>query len=1130
MTTFTWVGGLPGPYNMSSAFNWTPSGVPGASDVALLQNSGSTGPYTLNGSLTLGELLVISDIAILKGSISTSGSFSNDMLISTGGQFTVASTGTFSGSDIISVGTNLSAGQLTVDGLLNTGQVDVFNQGTLAVGSTGTLNGDIFIAGGTLTVAPGLTLSNAIHIDGNTGATLETSGAVTVNSVIDEVAGHGSLVVNGGTVVLNGTNTFSGGATLASGVLSVDSLAIGSGPLSIANGMLLATSSETFSGNVLDLGPTSTLAAAPGQTLVITNNPTSTDNVLGGTIFIGAPGASGAVQLNLGNSFYNSPTFTVQAGTLLESPTKSGLIAGWPLTIETGATLDLAGGADRSSALAGGGVLTNSGTASQFLFDGGSFAGTITGAVELHAQNSPTLSGTIAASALGSIDTGWSLNLVTGALIASSMADDGSLQSTGTDTIAGPISGTGSIVVNGGSLTLIGSNSFNGGVTVLAGGTLTASPNAIGNPGSSILTITNGMLLATTSETIPTAINLNGTATLAAAHGQNLIINSQAVTPGDFFGGTIYIGAPGADGTVRVQIGSAGFNSPDYIIQAGTMLDSSLFLGGAPISIAAGATLDLDGAFDMTDTLTGNGVLTNSGTTAPFFIYGGFFFGTIEGPVLTTFENPTFLSGTFAATTPGTINTLANLELGFDALVASPLVDNGLLTGEANFSTATIAANITGTGTLLQGASNGTLLITGTADVTGGNTASGGILQIGNGGTTGTIVGNITDNAELVFDRSDSIDFTGTIGGIGYVVQQGTGTLTLTATNTFSEGLLLTAGVVELATSVAGGSGTIAFVDPATLRLDSIKFSNTIDSFGAGETIDLAALPFTASPTFAYNGAVLDVISNGTTVVLNLPGTLTTQMFGAKDDGHGGTAVIACFASGTRIATPRRAIAVERLREGDEVITVTGRHAPIKWIGRRRVDCRRHPNRERVWPVRIAPHAFGDGRPQRALLLSPDHSVFTEGVLIPIRFLINDTTVTQIEPDRITYYHIELDQHDVVLAEGLPAETFLDTGERYAFENSDVTQLHPDFAPDEAVVAEIWQTQGYAPLLGTNGEFDRAQRMLACQAIMLARRPANAEQQGPHPHHPHRQPAASRGADRVLHPPRARRSDRSGRA
>jgi plastocyanin len=229
-------------------------------------------------------------------------------------------------------------------------------------------------------------------------------------------------------------------------------------------------------------------------------------------------------------------------------------------------------------------------------------------------------------------------------------------------------------------------------------------------------------------------------------------------------------------------------------------------------------------------------------------------------------------------------------------------------------------------------------------------------------------------------------------------------------------------------------------------------------------------------------------------------GTITTGMTLAVTDGIIGspvtdttTSVIAaaaqvvpCFAAGTRIATARGAVAVERLCEGDMLLTVGGRQRPVQWIGRRVVDCRRHISPDRVKPIRIAAHAFGENRPARPLLLSPDHSVFVEDVLIPVKHLLNGTTITQIDVKTVTYYHVELPVHDVVLAEGLPAETYLETGGRCAFENGGgALQLHPDFVPDEARVGMVWQAFGYAPLIGSDGELDRVRGRLACQAVML---------------------------------------------
>ncbi|GJD72037.1 hypothetical protein CFIICLFH_0246 [Methylobacterium goesingense] len=101
--------------------------------------------------------------------------------------------------------------------------------------------------------------------------------------------------------------------------------------------------------------------------------------------------------------------------------------------------------------------------------------------------------------------------------------------------------------------------------------------------------------------------------------------------------------------------------------------------------------------------------------------------------------------------------------------------------------------------------------------------------------------------------------------------------------------------------------------------------------------------------------------------------------------------------------------------------------------------------------MRVLAGAFGDGLPHRDLWLSPDHAVCVrvlDEVLIPIKHLLNDATIAQIETAEVTYWHVELDSHDILLAEGLPAESFLDTGVRAGFENgAEHMVLHPDFSP-----------------------------------------------------------------------------------
>jgi hypothetical protein len=133
-----------------------------------------------------------------------------------------------------------------------------------------------------------------------------------------------------------------------------------------------------------------------------------------------------------------------------------------------------------------------------------------------------------------------------------------------------------------------------------------------------------------------------------------------------------------------------------------------------------------------------------------------------------------------------------------------------------------------------------------------------------------------------------------------------------------------------------------------------------------------------------------------------------------------------------------------------------------------------------VWPVRVLAGAFGDDVPHRDLLLSPDHAVFVAGVLIPIRYLVNGSTVAQVETADVRYYHVELDRHDVLLAEGLAAESYLDTGNRGAFANGGgAIHAHADFA------MRVWKTQSCAELVVSGPMVATARARLLARASEL---------------------------------------------
>ena len=190
-------------------------------------------------------------------------------------------------------------------------------------------------------------------------------------------------------------------------------------------------------------------------------------------------------------------------------------------------------------------------------------------------------------------------------------------------------------------------------------------------------------------------------------------------------------------------------------------------------------------------------------------------------------------------------------------------------------------------------------------------------------------------------------------------------------------------------------------------------------------------------------------------------------------------ATLPCYVEGTRIATATGSVPIERLRPGDQVRTVSGALRPVTWTGRRHVRCDRHPTPTAVRPYRVAAHAFGRNLPTRDLFLSPDHALFVGGVLIPVRYLADGAAITQVAPADVTYWHIELDRHDVILAEGLPAESLL-PGEtnRAAFADGGVIALHPTLDPRPNAESLQWEAEGYAPLVITGPIVARARASL----------------------------------------------------
>jgi collagen type I/II/III/V/XI/XXIV/XXVII alpha len=321
--------------------------------------------------------------------------------------------------------------------------------------------------------------------------------------------------------------------------------------------------------------------------------------------------------------------------------------------------------------------------------------------------------------------------------------------------------------------------------------------------------------------------------------------------------------------------------------------------------------------------------------------------------------------------------------------------------------------------------------------------AAGGLAQFASLGT----------NVGTVFNNPTTVNFgTGSLGAV--YSQYATGAQTYTSSIAWD---------VNTASLPVGGALDLGLVSPvdASGTLTSLTFQLTEEgSLVVNKTFTSAAA---ANTYFTDNLVNLGAASAGVGGDLNVTASLSETLSGSGNaygvDFTLGAAP--CYRAGTLIRTERGEVPVEALRVGDRVVSAFGGKAAVTWLGHRHVDCRRHPKPQNVWPVCVAAGAFGEGLPRRDLFLSPDHAVFVDGVLIPIRTLVNGASIAQEPCEHVTYWHVELPVHSVILAEGLPAESYLDLGNRGAFDNGGAVpmDLHPDFAK------RLWERDGCAELI-----------------------------------------------------------------
>ncbi len=360
------------------------------------------------------------------------------------------------------------------------------------------------------------------------------------------------------------------------------------------------------------------------------------------------------------------------------------------------------------------------------------------------------------------------------------------------------------------------------------------------------------------------------------------------VTPWTITGGTLQISNDAALGSTAGALTFGGTDADTGLPGSGTLAVTATTSTTRDVvlnPIAGFAnTIDVSG----TNTYTIGGVISGQGALTK-----------ADSGTLALIANNTYSGGTTISA-----GTLQIGNGGASGSITGDVTDDGALVFDRS-DTYDFGGVISGTGAVQQiGA--GTTVLTGDNTYTGGTTISAGTLQLGNGGSSGSITGNVADKGTLAFDRSDTYDFGGVISGTGAVQQIGAGTTVLTGNNTYTGGTTISAGTLQLGNGGSSGSITGSVTDNGTLafdRSDTYDFSGVISGTGAVQQIGAGTTVLTAANT--YTG--MTTVSAGTLQAgasgAFSPGSNFVVASGATLDANGISQTIAGLTNAGVVAT-----------------------------------------------------------------------------------------------------------------------------------------------------------------------------------------------------------------------------------
>jgi hypothetical protein len=810
-------------------------------------------------------------------------------------------------------------------------------------------------------------------------------------------------------------------------------------------------------------------------------------NVVGTTTM---SGVGTAVVVKAGGNFTNTSTGTITAA------------AGYGVNLAAGGSLNNAGtinGYIAGVLLKQGGSVSNSGT----------IAGTSSLANAINALNAPLIvnntgliSGTGTFSAIYMQDSGTVTNhgtilgqsstpVYAGKSLAGTVINYGLIHTTGTGAsgiywvAGGTVTNHSLAVISGYShgVYMRGTNiaAVTNSGTISGFGTQTASGTGIGLYSSIANLVSNAA--AGVIEGVETGISIT--------NATGFISNAGTITGRNTYG--IYLGAGGsvnnAGTIIAYRDGIRAKNMRATIVNSG-------FINATASTFVTGGTSSSDGlppgTYVSHGIAIGNGSITNTSSGTVIGAAGIVINGTSSGGYLLNAGHVTATAraGLYLKSSGTIVNagSVAAYRAGLEVNDGGIIINTGIASGKTgvnvdSLASATVinAGTITGTSGVAIDFGNtlgASTLIDDPGAVFNGKVENAdglGFLSLESAAATGTL-----QNFGTLFTGFDDIEIAGgatweiagatSIGPAIRVINEGTLTetgadaLTISGAITGTGLIILDPTTITLNGSVAAGQN-VSFANTGdVLDLgDASQFNGTITDFGTGDTINLTDTPFASITGETFLNGVLTLSEAAGSITLTFANPSIFQESPTLIAAGGGIDITAmtapCFAAGTRLLTASGALVpVEALQAGDELELFSGDAAPIIWIGRRTLDLQLHPRPEAVQPILITAGALGHGLPWRDLIVSPDHAMYLDGHLIPAKALLNGFSIRQLNRKRVTYYHIELSQHAVLFAEGAPAESYLETGNRAAFENAGNTiRLHPSFAQT------IRHTNGCAP-------------------------------------------------------------------